>query len=1054
MALLYFCLGLAFVATQTAAFALFLARYSADDLPFAYLLTAALAALAAFGYLRLVERLPLPRLLTLNLLGLLAGTLVVWMGLASAATPWVIFALPLWFQLLVNLGSLAYWALASALFDVRQGKRLFGLISAGNWLASCLAPLLTVPLVARFGTTSLLPLASLALVGALVVLRVILRRYFALSSAPTIAPRPLTVPPESSPLRSSFALLIFAFVFVWWLSFYFVDIIFLDQTATYFGGAEQIAGFLSRFYALAGLLALATTTLFTGPLVSRYGLRAGLLLVPTLVTVLVAAVAIAGLLDASLATLFMLTTGAKLVIMSLGFALDQPSHSVLYKPFSVQHIGRVAAVAEGIVQPLAVGAAGLVLLILKARLGFGTVALAACFCLVGAAWIAVVLLLIRSYPVALTQAFARRRLGDSATMLVDSQAVVMLQRELHSPRPGAVLYAMDALGRSEHPALADSLPALLAHAAPEVRREAARALEQLRPAAAVPTLRDRLAGEREPEVRAAMLQALVAVEPDGFELVSDALAADSPHEQHGAMVGLIRYGGIDGVLAAGGQFTRMASSPAAGDRVLAAQVLGSVGLQQFYHPLRELLRDADPGVRRAALLAAGQVCQPQIWPAVIAAGSNPSTERAAVVALAAGGEQALGAIEAALARPEAFARSRVGLVRACARIEGERAVRLLAGQLEDQSAEVRWQVLNALVARAYRAAAPAILRRQIGAEVAQAAWICAARTTCGDDTDDTVEAMLARALDDELQRGRERALCLLALLYTPEPIVRARQALMAGPAAHQAPAIEAVLALLPPALGDQLLPLLEALPADVRRERLLRVAPQPVPDRAASLSAIIAGPRAAWFRHWTRACAVAVALAREPGPCAGAIAEAAHDPEPLIRETALRGQDRTGARPMLTIEKVIVLKTVGIFSRTPEATLAQVAELLEELEVATGQQIFAKGDAGDSLYIIIEGQVRVHDGDRLLNLLGEREVFGEMALLDPEPRLASVTALAPTRLFRLAQAPFYELLSEQPEVAIGVIRVLTAYLRLRVRETAQLEARLSELALGSGEPST
>ena len=149
---------------------------------------------------------------------------------------------------------------------------------------------------------------------------------------------------------------------------------------------------------------------------------------------------------------------------------------------------------------------------------------------------------------------------------------------------------------------------------------------------------------------------------------------------------------------------------------------------------------------------------------------------------------------------------------------------------------------------------------------------------------------------------------------------------------------------------------------------------------------------------------------------------------------------------MLTIEKVIILKSVGVFSRTPEATLAQVAELLEEREVAAGQQIFANGDEGDSLYIIIEGRVRVHDGERLLNELGERVVFGEMALLDPEPRLASVTALVPTRLFRLAQAPFYELLSEQPEVAIGVIRVLTGYLRLRVRETAQLEARIRAIA--------
>ena len=90
----------------------------------------------------------------------------------------------------------------------------------------------------------------------------------------------------------------------------------------------------------------------------------------------------------------------------------------------------------------------------------------------------------------------------------------------------------------------------------------------------------------------------------------------------------------------------------------------------------------------------------------------------------------------------------------------------------------------------------------------------------------------------------------------------------------------------------------------------------------------------------------------------------------------------------------------------------------------------------------------MHDGERLLNFLGEREVFGEMALLDPEPRMASVTAVEATRLFRLEQAPFYELMVERPEVATGIIRVLTGHLRNRVRDIAQLNARIKELEGG------
>lgn len=147
-----------------------------------------------------------------------------------------------------------------------------------------------------------------------------------------------------------------------------------------------------------------------------------------------------------------------------------------------------------------------------------------------------------------------------------------------------------------------------------------------------------------------------------------------------------------------------------------------------------------------------------------------------------------------------------------------------------------------------------------------------------------------------------------------------------------------------------------------------------------------------------------------------------------------------------TIEKVLVLKRAGVFSQTPGPVLADVAGLCDELDVQPGEQIFAKGEPGDSLYTIVQGRVRVHDGESVLNDLGEGDVFGELALLDPEPRMASVTALEATRLLRLEQAPFQELIRQQPEVALGVIRVIARYLRTRAADVARLDAELRAIA--------
>ena len=132
---------------------------------------------------------------------------------------------------------------------------------------------------------------------------------------------------------------------------------------------------------------------------------------------------------------------------------------------------------------------------------------------------------------------------------------------------------------------------------------------------------------------------------------------------------------------------------------------------------------------------------------------------------------------------------------------------------------------------------------------------------------------------------------------------------------------------------------------------------------------------------------------------------------------------------MLTIEKVILLKGVGMFSATSEDILADVATILEEVDLDAGELVFGKGEQGDSMYIIINGKVRVFDGDKTINFLGEREIFGELALLDPEPRSAAVEAVEETRLFRLDRNTLFELMADNIGVVSGIMQVLCQRLR-------------------------
>lgn len=155
-------------------------------------------------------------------------------------------------------------------------------------------------------------------------------------------------------------------------------------------------------------------------------------------------------------------------------------------------------------------------------------------------------------------------------------------------------------------------------------------------------------------------------------------------------------------------------------------------------------------------------------------------------------------------------------------------------------------------------------------------------------------------------------------------------------------------------------------------------------------------------------------------------------------------------RASASIDRLAILRAVGIFSETPDEGLKEVASLLQPLDVPAGTTFIEKGTHGDSMYIIVSGRVRVHDGDRTLNHLGMNEVVGETAVLDAQPRSATVTAVEDTRLLRLDQAALQALLTRHPEVSIGIIHVLCGYLRARLKDMHEDYEYMQQMALLTG----
>jgi CRP-like cAMP-binding protein len=176
---------------------------------------------------------------------------------------------------------------------------------------------------------------------------------------------------------------------------------------------------------------------------------------------------------------------------------------------------------------------------------------------------------------------------------------------------------------------------------------------------------------------------------------------------------------------------------------------------------------------------------------------------------------------------------------------------------------------------------------------------------------------------------------------------------------------------------------------------------------------------------------------------------------PVGREAPVAGQ--TGGPRARMSTPTGVLRAHPIFGQLPADVIAQLGTYATRRRVQRGARIFAKGDPGTGLMAVLEGSVRICvptvDGrEVVLNLMHAGEIFGEIALLDGQPRTADAIAAEDCELMVIDRRNFIPFVHERPQVAVHLIEILCGRLR---RNSAQVEdlmfvslsARLARLIL-------
>jgi CRP-like cAMP-binding protein len=138
-----------------------------------------------------------------------------------------------------------------------------------------------------------------------------------------------------------------------------------------------------------------------------------------------------------------------------------------------------------------------------------------------------------------------------------------------------------------------------------------------------------------------------------------------------------------------------------------------------------------------------------------------------------------------------------------------------------------------------------------------------------------------------------------------------------------------------------------------------------------------------------------------------------------------------------------LLAQVRLFRGCTPEELDQVASATTEVDVSSGEVLCQAGEAGHEFFVVVKGNARVAMSDREIATLGPGSFFGEMALIDGGPRIATITAVTPMRLLVLHRREFRRLLTSRPALVAEVVAVIGERMR-------SIQRRLSHTGTGVG----
>lgn len=761
--------------------ALFLERFEVYELPKVYLTAAVLLWVAGFIYSKLEHILSVSTLMATVIILMTVSVGLFRFAISESPSGLFLYLMVAWYYILYLLSNLEFWGLSALLFDIRQSKRLFGIISAGDIPAKFLGYFSAYLIVPYTGSANMLYISMVTIGLSLVFwyrlskagkLNLHVDHHHTHSHEDTVDPsiRKIIRGFFGSNLIMSVAILSFIVVTVSTI----INFTFYAEVKHRIHDNEHLAEFIGLFFACGNIVAMLIKLLMTGKLTDAIGIRGSLLVTPLALLIPIFAVTLSPTLSEDSTVILYVLGIMGILSQTLKSAIQDPVFIAVMQPLKRSLRLRGHTIVKGIMDPFALAFGSIMIaIVMRVSGGVHIHVLSYLLILLIIAWIVWVFIVDKSYISSLIDGLNNRYMSGKEMDLSKEATLVLLSEKIPTAKAGEAIYLMELAAKLPDAKKDVLIRKGLLHADEEVQLEAIKLIESKKISSALPDLQQILLNHPSRRVTAQAIQAICIIQhEEDVEDFSNYLDSPDLSVVKASVIGLLKNGSINAVVSAGQRLQQLRDSQKAEERTIAAEVIGELKVKSFYKVLLNLLNDESNEVISAAIQASGKLQSARLTEAFTQKLHEKPYERIVLHALLEAGHAALPTVDNLIMQTSLSKDLRLKLIHLTAKIGGSEAQQILQSCI-DTFPDLRPDIYHALHVSHFRVKDETRQRHDtlISTDIAfgiqlveQIHWLQQNHT----------DPILENALLLELNQARTRLLWLLSFIYEEGNIIRAK----------------------------------------------------------------------------------------------------------------------------------------------------------------------------------------------------------------------------------------------------------------------------------------